>query len=74
MRHFDPGGASDGTGIVFNDYDADAVIWAIGYALDLYQRSSRLAAAGAKRHGAGLLLEPPDRRATSTLYERLLRS
>jgi starch synthase len=37
VRHFDPVNGADGTGVVFNDYDAGAVIWAIGYALDLYQ-------------------------------------
>jgi len=37
VRHFDPVGANDGTGVVFNDYDTSAVIWAIGYALDLFQ-------------------------------------
>jgi starch synthase len=38
VRHFDPANASDGTGVVFNHYDAGAVIWAIGYALDLHQQ------------------------------------
>jgi len=37
VRHFDPVNGSDGTGVVFNDYDAGAVIWAVGYALDLHQ-------------------------------------
>jgi starch synthase len=37
VRHFDPASANDGTGVVFNDYDAGAVMWAIGYALDLFQ-------------------------------------
>jgi starch synthase len=37
VRHFDPVRGSDGTGVVFNDYDAGAVIWAVGYALDLYR-------------------------------------
>lgn len=37
VRHFEPVRGTDGTGVVFNDYDADAVIWAVGYALDLYQ-------------------------------------
>jgi starch synthase len=37
VRHFDPVSGGDGTGVVFNDYDAGAVIWAVGYALDLYQ-------------------------------------
>jgi len=40
VRHFEPATANDGTGVVFNDYDAAAVTWAIGYALDLYQNPS----------------------------------
>jgi starch synthase len=35
VRHFDPGSGL-GTGCVFNDYDAPAVRWAIGTALDWY--------------------------------------
>jgi starch synthase len=35
VRHFDPG-TGVGTGCVFNDYDAAAVRWAIGTALDWY--------------------------------------
>jgi starch synthase len=35
VRHFDPG-SGIGTGCVFNDYDAGAVRWAIGTALDWY--------------------------------------
>jgi len=33
VQHFDPGSGA-GTGCVFNDYDAAAVIWAVGTALD----------------------------------------
>jgi starch synthase len=36
VEHFDPATGS-GTGIVFNDYNAEAVIWALNTALDLYQ-------------------------------------
>jgi starch synthase len=36
VRHFDAT-TGEGTGVVFNDYDAGAVIWAVGTALDLYQ-------------------------------------
>jgi starch synthase len=35
VQHFDPG-AGTGTGCVFNDYDAPAVRWAVGTALDWY--------------------------------------
>jgi starch synthase len=35
VQHFDPAGGV-GTGCVFNDYDAPAVRWAIGTALDWY--------------------------------------
>jgi starch synthase len=35
VQHFDPG-TGMGTGCVFNDYDAPAVRWAIGTALDWY--------------------------------------
>jgi starch synthase len=35
VQHFNPAGGS-GTGCVFNDYDAPAVRWAIGTALDWY--------------------------------------
>jgi len=35
VQHFDPGSGT-GTGCVFNDYDAAAVRWAIGTALDWY--------------------------------------
>jgi starch synthase len=35
VQHFDPGSGT-GTGCVFNDYDAPAVRWAIGAALDWY--------------------------------------
>jgi starch synthase len=35
VQHFDPAGGT-GTGCVFNDYDAPAVRWAIGTALDWY--------------------------------------
>ena len=35
VQHFDPG-SGNGTGCVFNDYDAPAVRWAIGTALDWY--------------------------------------
>jgi starch synthase len=36
VQHFDPRLGS-GTGIVFNDYDTGAVIWAVGTALDIYR-------------------------------------
>ena len=36
VQHFDPAGGV-GTGCVFNDYDAAAVRWAIGTALDWYE-------------------------------------
>jgi len=36
VQHFDPATGS-GTGIVFNDYNAEAVTWALNTALDLYQ-------------------------------------
>jgi starch synthase len=36
VQHFDPR-TGIGTGIVFNDYDTGAVIWAVGTALDLYR-------------------------------------
>ena len=35
VQHFDPR-LGLGTGIVFNDYDTGAVIWAVGTALDIY--------------------------------------
>ena len=35
VRHFDPA-TGEGTGCVFNDYDAPAVRWAIGTVLDWY--------------------------------------
>jgi starch synthase len=35
VQHFDRGSGT-GTGCVFNDYDAAAVIWAVGTALDWY--------------------------------------
>jgi starch synthase len=37
VQHFDPQTGS-GTGCVFNDYDAPAVRWAVGTALDWYSR------------------------------------
>jgi starch synthase len=37
VRHFDPA-TGQGTGIVFNDYDAGALLWAVNHALDLYQQ------------------------------------
>jgi len=37
VQHVDVA-AGTGTGIVFNDYNPQAVSWAIGYALDLYQQ------------------------------------
>jgi starch synthase len=36
VQHFDAA-SGEGTGVVFNDYNADAVNWAIGTALDWYQ-------------------------------------
>jgi starch synthase len=36
VQHFDPA-TGLGTGIVFNDYNAEAVTWALNTALDLYQ-------------------------------------
>jgi len=36
VQHFDPD-TGEGTGIVFNDYNAEAVTWALNTALDLYQ-------------------------------------
>jgi starch synthase len=36
VQHFDAA-AGSGTGIVFNDYNAEAVVWAVNTALDLYQ-------------------------------------
>src|ERR1700733_15052504 len=36
VQHFDAA-SGGGTGIVFNDYNAEAVVWAINTALDLYQ-------------------------------------
>jgi len=35
VQHFDPA-TGQGTGIVFNDFDAPALRWALGYALQLY--------------------------------------
>jgi starch synthase len=35
VQHFDPA-SGEGTGCVFNDYDAPAVRWAIGTTLDWY--------------------------------------
>ncbi|MFO1399603.1 MAG: glycogen synthase [Steroidobacteraceae bacterium] len=40
VRHFDPA-TGQGTGIVFNDYDAAAVQWAVNHALDLYQQKGQ---------------------------------
>jgi starch synthase len=37
VQQFDPA-AGTGAGIVFNDYDAQAVVWALGTAFELYQR------------------------------------
>jgi len=39
VQHFDPATGS-GTGIVFNDYNAEAVSWALNTALDLYQNKA----------------------------------
>jgi starch synthase len=39
VQHFDPATGS-GTGIVFNDYNAEAVTWALNTALDLYQNKA----------------------------------
>jgi starch synthase len=39
VQHFDPASGS-GTGCVFNDYDAPAVRWAVGTALDWHARES----------------------------------
>jgi starch synthase len=36
VRHFDPA-TGEGTGVVFNDFDADGVRWAIGRALEWYR-------------------------------------
>jgi len=36
VQHFDPA-TGQGTGVVFNDYNVEAVIWAVSTALDLYQ-------------------------------------
>jgi starch synthase len=38
VQHFDPR-TGVGTGIVFNDYDTAAVMWAVGTALDVYHDS-----------------------------------
>jgi starch synthase len=40
VQHFDPA-AGTGTGCVFNDYDAPAVRWAVGAALDWYADQSK---------------------------------
>jgi starch synthase len=37
VRHFDAV-TGQGTGIVFNDYNADALAWALGHALELYRQ------------------------------------
>jgi len=39
VQHFDPASGM-GTGVVFNDYDAEAVHWAVGTALDWFQNPS----------------------------------
>lgn len=39
IQHFDAA-SGQGTGIVFNDYNAEAVHWAIGTALELYRNST----------------------------------
>jgi starch synthase len=36
VQHFDPA-SGQGTGIVFNDYDAPALRWALDYALELFR-------------------------------------
>lgn len=36
VRHFDPA-SGKGTGVVFHDYDANGLSWALGTALDLYE-------------------------------------
>ena len=35
VQHFDPGSGT-GTGVVFHDYDANGLSWALNSALDLY--------------------------------------
>jgi starch synthase len=40
VQHFDPATGA-GTGIVFNDYNAEAVTWALTTALDLYQNKGQ---------------------------------
>jgi len=37
VRHFDTA-TGQGTGIVFSDYDAGALLWAVNHALDLYRQ------------------------------------
>jgi starch synthase len=36
VRHFDPASGS-GTGVVFHDFDANGLRWAVNTALDLYE-------------------------------------
>ena len=39
VEHYDPQRGT-GTGVVFNDFDAQALVWALDYALDLYAQPS----------------------------------
>ena len=55
VQHFDPATGA-GTGIVFNDFDAAAMNWALDTALQWYADADRLGAHGAERHAPGFLL------------------
>ena len=59
-----------GTGIVFNDFDAPAVRWALHTALDLLQGPDALAADHAQRHGARISRGTSRARSTSGCTRR----
>ncbi len=61
VRHFDPA-TGQGTGVVFNDYDAAAVTWGLRDRAGLVCGQTAVAEARGQRDGGGFLLAAPRRR------------
>ena len=63
VTHFDPATGA-GTGIVFNDFDAAAMSWALDTAMQWYAAAGAVGTHRAERHAPAI--SPGRRRPTST--------
>ena len=73
VQHFDPE-SGQGTGVVFHDFDANGLKWAMNTALKLLRQQKHLETPGPQRHAAGLFLERTGRQVHPTLQQTPVRA